>query len=64
MLFRSVLNRLVALAGKMINGIDLERERMGLEHTVTLLRAEQVQLEDSVQELKNQRDTRHPQVAQ
>ena len=59
-----VLNRLVALAGKVINGIDLERERMGLEHTVTLLRAEQAQLEASVQQLKNQRDMLQSHVAQ
>lgn len=59
-----VLNRLVALAGKMINAAELERERMRLEHTVTLLRAEQAQLEASVQQLKNQRDTFQPNAVQ
>ena len=59
-----MLNRLVALAGKVINAIELERERLCLEHTVTLLRAEQAQLEASVLELKNQRDTLQPHEAQ
>lgn len=59
-----VLNRLVALAGKMINAAELERERMRLEHTLTLLRAEQAQLEASVQQLKNQRDTFQPNAVQ
>ena len=59
-----MLNRLVALAGKVIHAAELELERIRLEHTVTLLRAEQAQLEASVQELKNQRDTVHLHKAQ
>jgi hypothetical protein len=59
-----VLNRLVALAGKVIHAAELERERLRLEHTLTLLRAEQAQLEAGVQQLKNQQDTLQPHVAQ
>ncbi|MBK5282653.1 MAG: hypothetical protein JJE16_11245 [Nitrospiraceae bacterium] len=59
-----VLNRMVAQAGKVIHAAELEGERMRLEQRVTLLRAEQAQLEASVQLLKNQRDTLHPHVAQ
>ena len=59
-----VLNRVVAQAGKVIHAAELERERMRLEHTLTLLRAEQEQLEASVQQLKIQRDILQPYVAQ
>ncbi|MEO7863477.1 MAG: hypothetical protein ABIU05_24175 [Nitrospirales bacterium] len=59
-----VLNRLVALAGKVIHAAELKLERMRLEHTVTLLRAEQAQLEASIEQLKNQRDTLQPHVVQ
>jgi len=59
-----VLNRLVAQAGKVIYAAELERERMRLEHTLTLLRAQQAQLEASVQQLRSQLDTLQPHVAQ
>ncbi len=59
-----VLNRLVALAGKIINAAELEQERMRLEHTVALLRGEQAHLEASVQQLKNQQDMFQPHVGQ
>ena len=59
-----VLNRLVALAGKIINAAELEQERMRLEQRVTLLRGEQAHLEASVQQLKNQQDTLQPHVGQ
>lgn len=59
-----ILNRMVAQAGKVIHAAELERERRRLEHTLTVLRAEQAQLEASVQRLKNQRDTFQPHVAQ
>jgi len=49
-----VLNRLVALAGKLVNAAELEQERLRLDHTVTLLRREQAQLEASVPQLKKQ----------
>lgn len=57
-----VLNGMVAQAGKVIQAAELERERMRLEHTVTLLRGEQAHLEACVQQLKNQRDTFQPHV--
>ena len=59
-----VLNRLVALAGKVINAAELEQERMSLEDTVNLLREEQAHLEASVQQLKHQRDNLQTYVAE
>ena len=59
-----MLNQLVAQAGKVIRAAELEQERRHLDHTVTMLRAEQAQLEASVQELKNQQDALQPDVAQ
>lgn len=57
-----VLNRLVALAGKIINAAELEGERMRLEHVVMSLRAEQAQLEANLQQLKDRRDRLEPQA--
>jgi len=59
-----VLNRMVAQAGKVIHAAELEQERRRLKQRVTVLRAEQAQLEASVQELKNQQNSLHPHVAQ
>ena len=59
-----VLNRLVALAGKVINAAELEQERMSLKDTVTLLRREQAHLEASVQQLKHQRGILQTYVAE
>jgi ApbE superfamily uncharacterized protein (UPF0280 family) len=58
-----VLNRLIALAGKVINAAELERERMRLEDTVTLLHREQAHLEASVEQLKHQQDILQSYVA-
>jgi hypothetical protein len=52
-----VLNRLVAVAGKLVNAAELEQERLHLEHTVTVLRRQQAQLEANVQQMKNQLGT-------
>jgi hypothetical protein len=59
-----VLNRLVALAGKVINAAELEQERMSLKNTVTLLRREKAHLESSVQQLKHQRGILQTYVAE
>jgi hypothetical protein len=58
-----VLNRLIALAGKVINAAELEQERMRLKDTVTLLHREQAHLEASVEQLKHQRDILQSYVA-
>jgi hypothetical protein len=59
-----VLNRMVRMAGEVINAAELERERIRLDHEVTLLRAEQRQLQVSVQQLRNQWETLQFQVDQ
>src|SRR5262249_17880301 len=53
---KRVVNRLISMAGKMINAADLERERVRLEDEVMLLRKEKGELEASIVKYKNQQN--------
>jgi hypothetical protein len=55
-----LVNRLVAMSGKVINAAELERERGHLEQEVVLLRAEQAQLKGGIKHLRNQLDSLQP----
>lgn len=52
-----VLNRLVKVAGKLVNAAELEQERRRLVDAVMALRREQTQLEAHIQQRKNQLNT-------
>jgi hypothetical protein len=51
---KRVLNRLISIAGKLINAAELEQERTRLEQAVKLLREEEAQLNARIQRCKDQ----------